>query len=38
MGKVEDFGRVLQTLADQLAEQVGKVAKGERDASARARG
>ncbi len=29
MGKVEDFGRVLQTLADQLAEQVGKVAKGD---------
>ena len=29
MGKAEDFGRVLQTLADQLAEQVGKVAKGD---------
>ena len=29
MGKVEDFGGVLQTLADQLAEQVGKVAKGD---------
>ncbi|MGH8525723.1 MAG: vWA domain-containing protein, partial [Gammaproteobacteria bacterium] len=29
MGKVEDFGRVLQTLADELAEQVGKVAKGD---------
>ncbi|MGH8507986.1 MAG: vWA domain-containing protein, partial [Gammaproteobacteria bacterium] len=29
MGEVEDFGRVLQTLSDQLAEQVGKVAKGD---------
>ncbi|MGH8535318.1 MAG: vWA domain-containing protein [Gammaproteobacteria bacterium] len=29
MGKVEDFGRGLQTLADQLAEQVGKVATGD---------